>query len=460
MAFTTINKHTDNMNAVTYSNAGDGAKAVTGFGHRPDLVWLKHRTVAMHHQLFNSVVGPTAGAMYPSYAAAIDTGYPLTSMDSDGFTTGSQSSNEGQNSANHVAWTWTAGGATPSKTYKVVVVSGKYRFRNSADSATFAEDHPTLDLQEGGTYTFDLSDSTLSSHPFKFSTTSNGTHGGGSEYTTGVATNLAPGNPGATVTLTLSASTPTLYYYCSSHSGMGGQINTNSTFGSSNFDGTVKSIVSANSTAGLSIVKMTVPSSGDFSYGHGLGSTPEFIILRGYNQGYNWDVFTTATGVGNRLKLNSTDASTSAANAFKTVDSTIIQQNVAHYAHNDTITAHCFKSIQGFSKMGSYAGNNSADGSFVFCGFAPKFIMVKRYGGGTQNWKMFDSARDNENPNDKGLNGNATTTEASGNAVDFLSNGFKFRSSDGDTNGYTDGYVFMAFGQSLVGTNNVPNTAR
>ena len=66
----------------------------------------------------------------------------------------------------------------------------------------------------------------------------------------------------------------------------------------------------------------------------------------------------------------------------------------------------------------------------------------------------------NENPNDKGLNGNATTTEASGNAVDFLSNGFKFRSSDGDTNGYTDGYVFMAFGQSLVGTNNVPNTAR
>jgi len=85
---------------------------------------------------------------------------------------------------------------------------------------------PTLNLSEGNTYRFDQSDSTNGGHPIRFSTTSDGTHGGGSEYTTGVTTNGTPGSSGAYTQITVASSAPTLYYYCTNHSGMGGQANT------------------------------------------------------------------------------------------------------------------------------------------------------------------------------------------------------------------------------------------
>ena len=85
---------------------------------------------------------------------------------------------------------------------------------------------PTLSLTEGNTYRFDQSDATNSSHPLRFSTTSNGTHGSGSEYTTGVTTNGTPGSSGAYTQITVASGAPTLYYYCTNHSGMGGQLNT------------------------------------------------------------------------------------------------------------------------------------------------------------------------------------------------------------------------------------------
>ena len=85
---------------------------------------------------------------------------------------------------------------------------------------------PTLSLTEGNTYRFDQSDASNSTHPLRFSTTSNGTHGGGSEYTTGVTTNGTPGSSGAYTQITVASGAPTLYYYCTNHSGMGGQANT------------------------------------------------------------------------------------------------------------------------------------------------------------------------------------------------------------------------------------------
>ena len=111
-------------------------------------------------------------------------------------------------------------------TYKVTVATGTTQYGTGNRFYINGELAPVLYLQEGNTYIFDQSDSTNGSHPLRFSTTSNGTHGGGSEYTTGVTTNGTPGSSGAYTQIEVASGAPTLYYYCTNHSGMGGQINT------------------------------------------------------------------------------------------------------------------------------------------------------------------------------------------------------------------------------------------
>ena len=107
-------------------------------------------------------------------------------------------------------------------TYTVTVASFGGGNRFYIDGVVY----PTLNLSEGQTYTFDQSDASNNNHPLRFSTTSNGTHAGGTEYTTGVTTVGTPGNAGAYTRITVAVGTPTLYYYCTNHSGMGGQANT------------------------------------------------------------------------------------------------------------------------------------------------------------------------------------------------------------------------------------------
>ena len=174
-----------------------------------------------------------------------------------------------------------------TKTYKVVVVSdsgNKYRFRNSTDTATFGSSAVTLDLQEGGTYTFDVSDNTMSSHPFVIGTGANRT-----EYSTGVTYKL----DGVTKTYSQYTSgfwkcnNKTINYYCacfSQHYIIGvvnivvWGINTNTTFGSSNFDGSIQSTVSVNSTAGFYCV-LHRHGSGSGTIEHDLGATPDVTIM-------------------------------------------------------------------------------------------------------------------------------------------------------------------------------------
>ena len=118
--------------------------------------------------------------------------------------------------------TVTVNTATGITTYTVSVASYLGANRYYIDSVVY----PTLTLNEGSTYRFDQSDSSNSGHPLRFSTTSDGTHGGGSEYTTGVTTNGTPGSSGAYTQITVASGAPTLYYYCTNHSGMGGTANT------------------------------------------------------------------------------------------------------------------------------------------------------------------------------------------------------------------------------------------
>ena len=192
MAYTTIDKPTDYFNTVLYTGNG-GTQSITGVGFQPDWIWTKGRSGSRGHTLVDSLRGATKTLESATSSAEETHSNSITSIDSDGFSLGNR--NQGNaNSETFVSWNWLAGGTAPAITYSVKVVSdsgNKYRFDDFGTSAV------TLDLQEGGTYTFDQSDSSNSGHPLRFSTTSNGTHGGGSEYTTGVTTTGTPGSSGA-----------------------------------------------------------------------------------------------------------------------------------------------------------------------------------------------------------------------------------------------------------------------
>ena len=377
MAYSTINKSRNNFNTILWTGNGSLPRAITGVGFSPDLVWAKDRDTAYNPQWHDSVRGIDEGAIYSNANNANDTTYHMDSFDTDGFTMGTDLAAINENSKKIVAWNWLAGGKTPTQTYKVVVVSdsgNKYRFRNSTDTATFGTSAVTLDLQEGGTYTFDVSDSTVNSHPFVLGTSS----GVDGSYSTGVTYKLdgvtktysqyTSGFSSATsrqLIITVAASAPTLYYNCSVHSGMGGQINTNASHGSSNFDGTIQTLVSANTTAGFSIIKWTADGSSDNVVGHGLGTAPKVYLYKRVDSTGNWYWRLNAVVDSSQdyLQFNSTNGKADDSASYNAPSDTLI--NNYGYSNGNVVIAYCFAEIQGYSRFGYYEGNGSNNGPYI-----------------------------------------------------------------------------------------------
>ena len=440
----------DHFNTVLYSGTGS-SNAITGVGFQPDWSWFKERSSNTgggdYHFLLDSSRGSTA-VLQSNTTGAESTGDSL-SFDSDGFTLGTYGGgNANQSGETYVAWNWRCGGSTPTKTYKVVVVSdsgNKYRFRNSADSATFAQSAVTLDLQEGGTYVFDWSDSSAQGHPIRFSTTSDGTHGGGSAYTTGVVND----DSNYKTTITVADSAPTLYYYCSNHSGMGGQINTNTTHGSTNFDGSLLSVVQSNETSGFSISKYTGTGS-LATVGHGLGSTAQWVIIKKRSASGNWVIGHHQNGFDGQLYFDSGAFSSNSGSFNNTAPtSTVVTINTDSTINTSSATyvMYCFTEIEGYSKFGSYTGNGSTDGTFVFTGFRPAWILIKQTNS-NGSWVIHDNKRSSFNVIDEDLFANLSSAESdNGVDKDFLSNGFKHRASHSAVNGSGSTYIYMAFAE-------------
>ena len=234
----------------------------------------------------------------------------------------------------------------------------------------------------------------------------------------------------------------------------------------SNTDGSITSTVSANTTSGFSIVSWT-GTGANATVGHGLGVAPKMIIIRRRTGSTtNWIVYHESIGNNNELFLNLTNASTSSTRFQSTSPTSSVfsvSSNSAVNENTQSIIAYCFAEKKGFSKFGSYTGNGSAtDGTFVYTGFKPAFVMIKRTNS-TESWYIHDNKRDTFNPSDTHLLANSSNAELSISslAIDLLSNGIKMRSTDTGYNASGSTYIYMCFAENPFTTSTgIPTTAR
>jgi hypothetical protein len=221
----------------------------------------------------------------------------------------------------------------------------------------------------------------------------------------------------------------------------------------SNTAGSITSSVSANTTSGFSVVTYTSTTG---TVGHGLGVAPAMIIMKGRNVSDQWTVGHTSLNGGSSpwnygIPLNTT-ASTQTNSGFwnnTAPTSTVFSQG--SWDSGYTKVAYCWAPIAGYSAFGSYTGNGSADGPFVYLGFRPRFIMWKR-SDSTGDWTIFDTSRNTYNYADLQLNPNTSGAEqVTGGGferIDFLSNGFKIRSTDSYINASGGTYIYACFAEN------------
>jgi hypothetical protein len=231
-----------------------------------------------------------------------------------------------------------------------------------------------------------------------------------------------------------------------------------------NTQGSITSQVRANASAGFSVVTYTGTNVAA-TIGHGLGVEPHLIICKSRSGSTGWLVYHKSLGNTNYLILNSTDASAAAAGAWNntTPTSTVFTIGTGSFVNTNGATqvSYCFAPVAGYSSFGSYTGNGSADGPFVYTGFRPRWVIIKRTDT-TNHWIIQDAARNTYNvvdlklvANTSGIENDPTTVGDTGaNTLDFLSNGFKCRHTATGTNASGGTYVYAAFAESPFAANN------
>ena len=345
MAYTTIDNPELYFQTKLYTGNGSNGNAQTFDGDenmQPDFVWIKSRSAAENHHIFDSVRGANVRLMPNATNADFDDSSNLQSFDSDGFTLGT-ADGINKNTATFVCWGWKASGSTAS-----------------------------------------------------------------------------------------------------------------------NSDGSITSSVSANTTAGFSIVSYTGTGS-NATVGHGLGVAPSFVIVKDRGNAVSWVVSGDNIGWKKNVYLNVTQA-VQTANHFQDTAPTsslmYLATDVAVNGSSRNYIMYCFAEKKGYSKFGSYTGNRNADGTFVYTGFKPAFILGKNTNA-ANGWYMFDNKRDVSNVVDTYLVASANAAEATYTALDFLSNGFKVRATNSDWNGSGNEIIYMAFAENpFVTSGGIPCTAR
>jgi len=233
--------------------------------------------------------------------------------------------------------------------------------------------------------------------------------------------------------------------------------------GSSNTDGSINTTyTSVNTTAGFSIITYTGTGSAG-TIGHGLGVVPDFWMVKARSETRAWYGWSKGMSYGDVVNWSSNGAKSTDTSLFTSNAPTnqVINLGSSVGVNNSgqTFVCYAFSSKTGYSKFGSYTGNGNADGTFVYTGFKPAFVIIKN-SSNAHNWTMIDNKRLGYNDKNYILFPDLSNVEPTTSETDILSNGFKIRASANGVNQSGNTMIYMAFGQSLVGSNNVPCNAR
>jgi hypothetical protein len=230
--------------------------------------------------------------------------------------------------------------------------------------------------------------------------------------------------------------------------------------------GTIDSAGSVNTDAGFSIVSYTGNGSAGATVAHGLGSAANLLIVKKRSSTAQWVFGSTAldSSWDNFLFLDATSAKGNADNVFNDTAPTSSVFSIGNAgdtnASGQTYICYAFAEKKGYSKFGSYTGNGNADGTFVYTGFKPAMVIIKR-SSGVESWYTFDNKRDTSNVVSHGLVPNQNIAEFDADALDFTSNGFKIRTSAVNYNTSGDTYIYLAFAENpFVTSGGSPSPAR
>ena len=228
-----------------------------------------------------------------------------------------------------------------------------------------------------------------------------------------------------------------------------------------NTQGTITSSVQANQDAGFSIVTYTGDGNGGATFGHGLSAKPSFVIIKNRDDGsQKWAVWHQAGNFTDNqlLFLNSNQAVTTEGTQrwdVSAISSSVFglgSHNEINGSNTDDYVAYIWHDVEGFQKFSKYTGNGNADGPFVYLGFRPRLLMIKR--NATDNWFVFDTARDSINIMGKYLLWDVSQAEAGANLIDFYSTGFKLRTSSASLNPSGGEHFYAAWGDIPAKYNN------
>ena len=236
--------------------------------------------------------------------------------------------------------------------------------------------------------------------------------------------------------------------------------------GSSNENGSINTTyTSVNTTSGCSVVQYSANATAGATVGHGLGVAPKMILVKESTGSVNdWVVYHASVGNTKKLILNETNAesidnfmndTTPTSTVFSISDASVVNRT------GSTYMAYCFAEVQGFSKFGTYKANENTDGTFTYCGFKPAFVLIKQ-SNLARDWYMYDNKRNTFNVINKEINANNSGAEDTGDAIDFLSNGFKIRTTGASLNDAGGTYLYMCFAENpfVTGDSATPTTAR